>query len=76
MKGAVLASMLLTVAPSAADDFAGRWDALNPPTVEIETDPPMKPRVIRAHARLQRHHFTCHHVWFTRDEHRYWRCQR
>jgi hypothetical protein len=57
----------LTAYPVAADDFAERWSALNPPTVEIGDDPPLPRRA---------HYTTCHRIWFTRQHHRYWRCQR
>jgi hypothetical protein len=76
MKAAIVPILIAAVTPSNADDFAARWDAVTPPSIGIMAEMPMKPhavRVIRARAQLAHH---CHHVWYSHDHHRFWRCRR
>jgi hypothetical protein len=70
MKAVVLPILLTAAAPSAADDFKTRWDAIEPPSIGIMAEMPVKPHAVRV-TRFHR----CHRVWFTRHDHRYWRCR-
>jgi hypothetical protein len=72
MKTILLAPLLLAaVEPSAADDFASRWEAIEPPTMGVMVEMPAKPHAVR----VERIHH-CHRIWFTRNNHRSWRCER
>jgi hypothetical protein len=78
-----LVLVALIASPALSDDFAERWPPerfplerwLQPEGIDpVPTPVQRPPRVVRsAHAQAR---YVCHHTYYYRGQHRFWRCRR